>query len=442
MEGPLRIESLVHTQPVVFVAAPLLRRYGLRQGSSIAIRAGLGESCTVQIRSHILDRNILLMARPVLHRLGLQRGDRIHAMWGGTQLQLGPVVALWLPVRRETPRAPFGSQTVWARDTLGLAKEMGILAYVLDPRSPSAHVRAWTWSNKAGWVPRTAPAPDALWRRGERLVPPRGPLAPRDGEQPLMLAPDIGDKWTVYKRLIQRGLGAHVPWTQPMTLRRMAAAVNRFGRVYVKPRRGSRGRNLILLERHGDAIRWKRFAPSPKQGLWAGAPSPSEWRTVAGNRAYIIQEALQPLSAGGRPVDFRWLVQRNSDGRWSVTALAARCAPGEDGPTNLSTGGVPCRADGMLDDAERDRGENLALSVAHVTGLSFPGLAELGIDLVFDVNSRWWVLDVNPRPGRLTLKRIDPGLRQLSIRKPFEYVKYATGYTMERIDDGTSRSGV
>ncbi|MCL6574657.1 YheC/YheD family protein [Kyrpidia sp.] len=427
VEGPLRIESLVHTRDVIYAAAPLLRRYGMQQGSSVQIRAGLGPVCTVQIRSHILDPNILLMARPVLRRLGLQRGDRIHAKWGGTQLELGPVVALWLPVRRRSPTPAFGAQTAWARDALVGARDMGVLAYVLDPQSSPDSLRAWGWSSKNGWIRRPGPMPDALWRRGERLGPPRG-LREAKETGLLNLAPDIGDKWRITKFLLLQGFGDHIPWTRPMSLRRAEAALLRFGRVYAKPRRGSGGRDLLLLERRGETIRWCRFDPSPAQGMWTIPLRLSDWHRVAGHRAYIVQEARIPLTAFGRPVDFRWFVQRGGSGAWDVTAVVARLAPEEDGPTNVSLGGKVLPVDEILQDGERERGTALALSVAEAVGELFPHLVELGMDLLLDKSGEWWILDVNPRPGRSTLKQIDPALRQLSIRKPFEYVKYATGY--------------
>ncbi|HHY67329.1 MAG TPA: hypothetical protein GX517_09070, partial [Alicyclobacillus sp.] len=154
----------------------------------------------------------------------------------------------------------------------------------------------------------------------------------------------------------------------------------------------------------------------------------SDWRRVAGHRAYIVQEARIPLTAFGRPVDFRWFVQRGGSGAWDVTAVVARLAPEEDGPTNVSLGGKVLPVDEILQDGERERGTALALSVAEAVGELFPHLVELGMDLLLDKSGEWWILDVNPRPGRSTLKQIDPALRQLSIRKPFEYVKYATGY--------------
>ncbi|MBX6394432.1 MAG: YheC/YheD family protein [Alicyclobacillaceae bacterium] len=443
VEGPLRVESLVHTQSVVYVAGPLLRRRGLRQGSTVTVRAGLGQSCLVQIRSHILDPNIFLAARPVLRKLGLRRGDRIHLMWGGTQLQLGPVVALWLPMRRSETGPDLGAQTGWARDAVRQAREMGILAYVLDSDLTGSKIRGWTWSKKKGWVRRPVPAPDALWRRGESWSSRRDMQHLPEGQKPLLLSPDIGDKWSIYKLLIEQGLGEHVPWTRPVrSPKQLVTAAQRFGHVYAKPRRGSQGRGLILLKMDDNRYTWFRYGEKPRRGVWTSVPTKPEWHRVAGNQAYIVQQALHPLLVDGKPVDFRWLVQRDRRGRWTETAVAARSACEPEGPTNLSQGGSVYSAEALLDTEDRETGRDLALAVAEIFGRAFPTLAELGIDLMFDEERRWWILDVNPRPGRLILRILDPALRQISIQKPFEYVKYATGYSGEEMDEDPGGSGV
>lgn len=438
LEGPLRLESLVHTQPVVYVAAPLMRRAGMRQGASAEIRAGLGPPLAVQVRSHVLDPNVVLVARPVLRKLGLQRGDRLHAQWDGTRLRLGPVVAIWLPPPRSSPPIAFGAQTAWARDVLALARDSGILAYVTEqPPRGGTRTFGWSWVRRSGWIRRPVPPPHALWRRVERdQRRPIGLQVDSPEEGPLLLSPDIGDKWNIYKLLIDAGLGDHVPWTRPVdSVRELARALRRFGTVFAKPRRGSRGEGLILLSEEGGRFRWYRYGRREQRGVWNGAPTRAQWLDVAGRQPYLIQQAMDTLHLDGRPVDFRWLVQRDGRGIWSETAAAARCGLETPGPTNLSRGGAVRPARDVLDPEDAESGRQLALAAADVVGKVYPTLAELGIDMLLDVGRRWWILDINPRPGRRILRLIDPELRELSIQKPLEYVKYATGFAEIRSEE-------
>ncbi|HEU4965392.1 MAG TPA: YheC/YheD family protein, partial [Bacilli bacterium] len=72
--------------------------------------------------------------------------------------------------------------------------------------------------------------------------------------------------------------------------------------------------------------------------------------------------------------------------------------------------------------------DTAALRIAERLEAKAGRIGELGIDFGLTKQGRFFLIEVNPRPGRQMLKETAPDVRALSLRRNLEYAKFTTGY--------------
>jgi hypothetical protein len=145
---------------------------------------------------------------------------------------------------------------------------------------------------------------------------------------------------------------------------------------------------------------------------------------------YLVQRGIRVLRHGGRPLDYRVMIQKGRRTGWKVTGMVARVAHPRKAVTNGSQGGSIFAAESML---QRTSGQakaarllktfnRLAYATARRFTEAYPGMQELGLDIAVDDKHRTWILEVNTRPDPCPFTKVeDPSM----IRN---IVKVARGY--------------
>jgi len=146
----------------------------------------------------------------------------------------------------------------------------------------------------------------------------------------------------------------------------------------------------------------------------------------------MIQPYLE-LSHHGRPFDIRALVQKNGQGRWSLTGCMVREGPAGSLTSNLHGGGKAYPVHPyLLERYGRNRTnallETIRQAAARIPTLlenHFGRLAELGLDFGADVQGRLWLLEVNSKPGRSSFAEAgDTRMHTLTYSRPLAYARY------------------
>ncbi len=147
--------------------------------------------------------------------------------------------------------------------------------------------------------------------------------------------------------------------------------------------------------------------------------------------AFLIQQGIDLIRLDGRPVDFRVHTNKNAEGKWTVTAIAAKISGENSITTHLATGGeVRTLAELYGDPRERvgmmRKLSKAALAVSRVLNEHIEGfIGEIGFDLGVDHSGKVWMFEANSRPGRSIFSH--PKLRSvdyLTKRRNFEYASY------------------
>ncbi|WP_380027159.1 YheC/YheD family protein [Effusibacillus consociatus] len=186
--------------------------------------------------------------------------------------------------------------------------------------------------------------------------------------------------------------------------------------VYLKPVRGSGGKGVIELSvnRRVVRVRAQRFFNNQPVDRTFPLEKLVEFlnRLICSER-YIAQEGLKLLTREGRKIDFRFQLNRDETGEWQLVAIRPKLGPIGSVVSNLHSGGIEGDFDEIVDWAanegysfpDEDDLIHLAIETAKEFTRYRPNLSHIGIDIAVDVNGRFFVLDVNPRPGRNILTR-------------------------------------
>lgn len=343
----------------------------------------------------------------------------------------------------------FLENTELLQDSIEIGQSIGLTVYVITPgqlRPQENQVVGWTYDSVQGWRKEKFPWPD-VWMSKVTYYPMNQKQQILHDQNSLTmshsipLSVPIQSKWALQRRLKRVGtLKGHLPHTELVEhAQQLYILIQKYGSVYIKPVFGTKGYHIfrvsegksgLVLDRlekngktHTEVIPRSAFLRKARE-LWLGP------------RRFLVQEAIGLLQErDGGLVDFRWLVQKDSNGEWTVTARVVRIGSLDSFITNLSQGGNVQLASDFVLDHQNYKGrrwkklieelDRIALSAATVLEVDNPTVCEAGVDLALDNAGRSWVIEVNPRPGRKMLRRIDPELRTLSLLKPLEYAKYA-----------------
>ncbi|PWK15515.1 YheC/YheD family protein [Tumebacillus permanentifrigoris] len=384
-------------------------------------------------------------------------------------LNFGPFVGLYC-APTQTPGKPYGGLTSLVRDMLLLAQQEGVALYVFTPgdaRWKEGWVNASIYNpTTQTWQKAKRPLPDlvipkilgtpAIWREEVR----------HDQSQFRRLVPfgtfnnATGNKWTVHQQLYaEAALRRWLPETQLISRPQdVDGLLERHNSVYIKPALGTQGMSIYKLDLEKKRepapaksapktsaphllVQHRSASQSLHRRFRLGSPTFHSFvqKKFLARRKFLVQQTLQLLTLrGGRPVDFRWLVQKDGSNSWCITARIARVGAANGLTTNLHTGGEAVLAETLLqkngwrDPASRRRLlteiDDAALAICRTLEENAGRIGELGLDFGITQQGAVYLIEVNPRPGRQMLLDTSPEARRLSLLRNLEYARSTTGY--------------
>ncbi|WP_161598017.1 YheC/YheD family endospore coat-associated protein [Dethiobacter alkaliphilus] len=149
----------------------------------------------------------------------------------------------------------------------------------------------------------------------------------------------------------------------------------------------------------------------------------------------IIQQGIELASLNNNPFDIRLLVQKNHLGSWEVVDKSVRLAPPGSIVTNVSSGATVEKFEKIVPQVFpqeyptiSQRIDLLALTVCSKLEENFGRLGELAIDMALDVGGSLWLIEVNSKPSKISVRRSqDKELIQRAYSNPVKYAKFLYG---------------
>ncbi|MBY9080364.1 YheC/YheD family protein [Paenibacillus sp. HN-1] len=344
-----------------------------------------------------------------------------------------------------SPEAPV-AEPAFCEALLRAAPAYGLRAVVFTPEgvSPDGRTIAGFRRTAGAWVPAEERAPDVIYNR----IFASKPAQRREAAQALRAlgrssdwSRGLPDKWTVYRKLRLHPEAAQLlPETRRYNGRLgLSLMLARYkDGVFLKPRAGMQGRftmhaatsgsqpgSLLIRARDGENRQLLlRFTDEDRGLAWA--------ERFIGSKRFIMQPYLQLNTCRGEPFDIRVLVQKNGQGRWELTGMAARLGPGGSLTSNLHGGGTAEEAAAVLREQFGAKAEDIVRELERTAALLPPlleascgRLGELGLDFGIDPDGRIWMLEANSKPGRSVFKLTgDREAARRSVENPLAYARY------------------
>jgi glutathione synthase/RimK-type ligase-like ATP-grasp enzyme len=363
------------------------------------------------------------------------------------RLKFGPLFGILINhMPAENQGQTLGPLTKFLDECVLASSTKGIAVVVFQPQHIQLEKREVTgWAKERGkWTSATFPYPDIIYnrimsRRIEELPAVQAKLNKLSKHHNIPIFNErFLDKGQVHAILQKDEAIAHLlPYTVPFNLKRVKEAFTHYPILYLKPTNGSLGSGIIRLTR-SNKIYLYQYATA-NGSITRTARSFVQLGKILTQKIkqqpYIIQQGLVLVTFDKRPVDFRVLLQKNRQGKWSVTSTVARIANDRQIVSNLARGGTLRKVPELLAELKlrtKPSSQEIrqrALTIAHSFERHANGhFAELGIDLALDTNGRIWLLEINSKPSKTDDSVLNQGGKiRPSVSKLLDYVHHLAG---------------
>ncbi|GIN70753.1 hypothetical protein J14TS2_12280 [Bacillus sp. J14TS2] len=217
----------------------------------------------------------------------------------------------------------------------------------------------------------------------------------------------LGNKFSLPKKLVESGRYAEL--LVPFKVINDEFIVDEFlkdnKKVVFKPLLGRQGENIYFIEKKNNRFillehKKKQLLTQEEFNLWK--------RNVILKKkySYLIQPYVECRTKNGEPYDIRAHVQKDGEGKWTLTKIYPRIGNEKSILSNISRGG---RTEDINTFFEHEYGRDgkryeenikkLAMDLTfHLDKLHGLALDELGLDIAIDNTGRFWLHEVNVGP--------------------------------------------
>ncbi|MDF2721288.1 MAG: hypothetical protein K0Q59_963 [Paenibacillus sp.] len=439
----------LHEEQLIVLGDRAARLHKIPNGGIVTLQFGASKHQVKVVSASHLDG--LRIGESFARKLGLHHGAQVSIRYraGSKTIVLGPLIGVMMSrVYSGSPDRPFGSNTSFCKELIDACQSSGAFVYffVADDVAASQHLEGWTYYGR--WRKSQFPIPDVVYNR----------LTTRKLENKTSIQQFMShvkarygtivfnekylDKTDVFDALKRDPtLTRYLPESHLFKNFQMLKAMSaRHPILFLKPITGSLGKGIIRIERSGGHYSCQtaslngtiRQSFSSLEALFSSISSKLK------QRRYQIQQGLHLIETGGRPVDFRALVQRNNQGAWGVTSVVARIAGSNHFVSNLARGGTLSKVKEALGktslSAAQQRAANVhlrksALDIAKGIETQVKGhFGELGVDLAVDTHGKVWLLEVNSKPSKNDGTPLAEGTIRPSVKQTVVYARYLAGF--------------
>ncbi|MDL0436806.1 YheC/YheD family protein [Niallia sp. SS-2023] len=380
----------------------------------------------------------------------------LHVFYDKDVLYIGPLVGIFTSGFSSVEVKPIGERTIIFSKLLAVQNTAGVTAFLFGAQ----HI---DWDKGTinglfyhdGWKRFEVPFPDVIYdripnRRTESL--PKIKKVKYRLQQEYMIPwynPGFFNKLDIYERLLQENsIADFLPETLPFTsfsvVERM---LSNYGHIYIKPKNGSLGKGIYqVIYNKKDENYYTRFKePSGEKRLlkFDTLEKLIQHITAKTNiNNLLVQQGIHLMRSEKKPIDFRVHTNKNKQGKWEVTAIAAKIAGAGSATTHMNSGGIVKSIDELLD-VDKDKEQlkekliNSALRISKTLEKYTEGtIGEIGFDIGVDRKGRVWLFEANSKPGRSifkhsSLKKGDLLTRRMSL----EYAIYLYEQSIKKPED-------
>jgi hypothetical protein len=382
--------------------------------------------------------------------------SNIHLFVVNETLYAGPLLGIFTSGFSTIKVRPIGDRSILFSKLLSVQKTVGVIAFLFGEQ----HVNWDTGTINGllyedGWKSVEVPFPNVIYdripnRRIENLNKIQAVKNRLQQEYSIpWYNPGFFNKLDIYERLLQDdNISDYLPETHALTnfsvIERM---LSNFGNVYIKPKNGSLGKGIYqLLYDKKDGYYYTRFKDIDQGNRLMKFDHLEALMNHLFDKQnlshYIVQQGIHLIRSENKSVDFRIHTNKNKDGQWEMTAIAAKIAGPGSVTTHLNNGGM-VKAMDELSDTDLKSEEMItkltkaSLQISKALEKQMEGyIGEIGFDLGLDRKGRVWLFEANAKPGRSIFKH--PSLKKFDLetrRKSLEYAVFLMEQSILSLED-------
>ncbi|MFC5647616.1 YheC/YheD family protein [Paenibacillus solisilvae] len=332
-------------------------------------------------------------------------------------------------------------EDAFCRGLCRLGRTLGLLVYLFDGSSHISGGAITGFSLRANdWSAGSFPLPDVVYdrtlsRNAEQYKRRNRKLAELKELHPFTpLSGGLPGKWDVYAAMqtdeeLTKSLPATYRYDGPEQLH---ALMHHYPKgLFIKPSAGMHGKGALRIrsDLKGYELDGRNAANQPISRRFAEPQDASDFiARFIRSTVYIIQPYLELSDEEGRAFDVRALIQKDDRGVWVYTGSALREGQQGSVTANLCGGGKAVNAEeSLVDRFGLAAASKLLARIRRICERAAPQLeqhfgrlAELGFDFGIEQSGKLWLLEVNAKPGRLSMNT-DKKLAQIALRRPLQY---------------------
>ena len=430
-----------------------IESYGLsKSADTMVLRYGCMKICLkILILEHEdFDTNRLYISGDLESYLGVEDGMVLQIKNNSdSELEIGPLIGVFINQEKIE----------------GLLNGKGITAYTQFHNTCKSlngvccffSIENIDWERKtikglirknSGWVEHMLPLPRIIYDRNvenncrvESIV-----LRERLKDMCQILNPMAKlAKWETIKALEKNSkLATFIPKTiQYKSCKDLEDSLSVYSSIYLKPDALSKGKGIFRISK-AEAGSYKVEYRTTEENHIGTIKNISdieglmEQYRVKGN-GYIIQQDIGKAIFRGNQFDFRALFQKDFEGVWQLSGASGRIAGIGSIITSPRSGGFVEDLEVILREVFHEdfstqnglyqniiySGKEICLTLEEEFGIC----VELGLDLAIDSRRKIWVIEVNGKPLKVSLKRLgNPEIVYRCNRRPIEYAVALAGF--------------
>jgi hypothetical protein len=390
----------------------------------------------------------IYISKDLINELNIPTDRTLHFFINDEILHVGPLVGIFTAGFTESMLRPIGERSLFFAKLLTIEKSVGVCAFVFGAHLidwNEGMVKGYFYDEKEGWTKQDIPLPNVIYNR----LPNRKTenhqtlknIKHRLQDEYLIpwYNPGFFSKWEMHTSLLdEKDLSNYLPETiyQP-TYDDIEKMVSSHKHVYIKPANGSLGLGIfqvVAAENHGGF--YCRYKDGEENRLQKFTSLRKLVNYLFQNKKlnhYLIQQGIDLIRYENRPLDFRIHTNRDHEGKWVMTALAAKIAGRGSVTTHLNNGGMIKTLEELYPEKrKRDelhkQLEGIVITLSHAIATRTEGfIGEIGFDIGLDREGRIWLFEANSKPGRAIFSH--PKLRgqdKLSRQLAMSYAIYLT----------------
>jgi len=435
------IKKIADDNHCVFLPDPIYAAYKNFEKISLGT-----EICKCQIR-HSMELGTIYIAESLWNELAVPYESKVHVIAHEGVLHVGPLIGVFTAGFTGSILRPIGDRSLFFAKLLSAEKQVGAYTFVFGANHinwDNGRIKGLFHSTE-GWQQMEVPIPNVVYDRlPNRKTENHNILkAIKNKLQTEYLIPWFNpgffNKWEIHQIFSSHPeVSQYIPKTivHP-SLENIGEILNKYHSIYIKPINGSLGLGIHQIIKPLDEEVWYcRFRRDDQNYLRKYKSLESLLQKQFQKhvlKGYIAQQGISLIRVEEKPMDFRIHINKNDEGIWEMSAIAAKVAGVGSVTTHLGSGGIVKTLDEIirfvpLPDHFADRLKEAVLSMSQILEKEIEGtIGEIGFDVGIDKNGHIWLFEANSKPGRSIFKH--PKLKeydQLSRSLPISYAVYLT----------------